>query len=747
MKNDGSGGKLLLVDDDMLLRGMAAQTLRHAGFAIEEAESGEDALALFGRTPFDLVLLDVMMPGLDGYQVCERMRAHPGAALLPILMLTGLNDTESIELAYRSGATDFIAKPINWTLLVHRVRYALRASAAAENLARGRDSLERAQRLAGMGSWEWVSASGRMTCSAEYLRFCGLAFAVFDNTTPDAVLAGVHPDDHEKVRAARVAALAQGQGYQLTFDARRFDGERRTVFEQTNVVKDAQGRIARVDGIMQDITQRLATERRIHELAFHDALTGLPNRRLFDQIVQAALERARRLGSMCAVLHVDLDRFKGVNDAYGNDAGDALLRLVAERLEACTRSSDFACVNRLPLESEMVARVGGNAFTILLCDVAGADAAGVAAQRLLDAIARPMTLGARELVLTASAGISLFPRDAGDLAGLTRFAEQALYAAKDAGRARHRFFDEAMNKVASSRLELESDLRRAIDTGELRLYLQPKVDAASGTVTAAEALVRWQHPQRGMVAPGEFIPLAEKTGLIVPLGDWVLETACGYLRDWGAAGLASVPLSINLSAPSFLKADLVAQLDDALRRHGLAACQLTIEVTESMLMGDLKLTIARLGELRERGFGLSMDDFGTGYSSLSYLKQFPIDELKIDRSFVHDVTNGRRDAALVASIIGLGRQFGLRVVAEGVETPEQARLLLALGCPDQQGYLFARPMPVAQFEALLAAGGKVAGIDDRQSAPIDVPGVLPAAPPLALAGVLSLADRETALAG
>ena len=348
-----------------------------------------------------------------------------------------------------------------------------------------------------------------------------------------------------------------------------------------------------------------------------------------------------------------------------------------------------------------LARVGGNAFTILLVDVRSVADAATVAQRLLRAIAQPVQVNGRDLVLTASIGIALYPRDGDTVDALLRYAEQAMYAAKAAGRAGYRFFDEEMNAAASAKLEVENDLRHAIVAGQLRLYFQPKVNAASGTMTGAEALVRWQHPQRGLVPPGEFIPLAEESGLIVPIGDWVIQAACEYLQRWGAAGLTTVPLSINLSSPSFMQDTLVAQLGAAVRSAGLQTRQLTLEVTESLLMQDIEGTIARLHALREQGFGLSLDDFGTGYSSLSYLKRFPIDELKIDRSFVRDVMNGGRDGAIVASIIELGRQFGLTVVAEGVETSPQSGYLLDHGCTIQQGFLFARPMPAEQFSALL----------------------------------------------
>jgi diguanylate cyclase (GGDEF)-like protein len=703
---ESTRARVLLVDDDPLIRLMAADTLRHADFEVQEAEDGIQGLAMIEQMPFDLVLLDVMMPHLDGYEVCRRLRQSRHGSRVPILMLTGLNDSASIELAYEAGATDFIAKPINWTLLTHRVRYSLRAGLAIESMVRGRERLERAHQIANMGSWELTADGRRFLCSPELRRVLAVSAVSADKaalTHPDEFLALVCEGDRDAVSAMRLSARTEAKAYQHTFRIRRLDGAVRTVFEQAMAVMDHNGRQVAVEGITQDITDRVEAEERITRLAHYDLLTGLPNRQFFGELVGPALDRSARLQAGCAMLYVDMDRFKSVNDAIGYAQGDTVLRLISTRLKNCIRTSDIATEVRVPNES-MVSRVGGNAFTLLLVDIADEQQAAMVADRMLKAIADPITVNDRELVLSASIGIALYPRDAGDAEGLTRCAEQAAYAAKSAGRARHHFFDEAMNAKASERLAREGDLRRAITESQLRLYYQPKVDATSGAITGAEALVRWQHPERGMVSPGEFIPLAEESGLILPLTDWVLETACADLRRRADAGLPAVPVSVNLSSPSFADDGLRTQLDDLLTRYNLKPSCLVLEVTESLLMSDVDLAVARLGGLRERGFKVSLDDFGTGYSSLGYLKRFPIDELKIDRSFVADVWRGGRDGAIAVSIIALGRAFGLQVVAEGVETMGQSTFLQAHGCSQQQGFLFAKPMPGAQFDAMLISG-------------------------------------------
>jgi diguanylate cyclase (GGDEF)-like protein len=703
MNDAGAAARLLIVDDDLLLRSMAAKTLQHAGFMVQDASSGEEALALFDRGPHDLVLLDVMMPGLDGYEVCRRIRATVAGARVPILMLTGLNDTESIELAYRFGATDFITKPINWTLLSHRVRYALRVALAAEAMRRSRESLASAQRLAGMGNWA-VLVDGRMECSAELARLFGAPgdAEVFDSV--HAFGARIVAADRERVQQARAEVVAHGTAYELEFCVTRFDGAVRTVFEQATAGVANSGRAIVMEGITQDITERVQSRERIQQLAHYDATTGLPNRQFFAELAAPSLDRARRSGERCAVLHVDIDRFKGVNDAFGRTQGDVVLQAVAERLRSWIRGGDLASAAPAPAEHGLLARVGSNAFTLLITDLDGQAQAGVVTQRLLDAIAQPIHVQAQTLVLTASIGIALFPNDAQDLAGLTRCAEQAAYAAKAAGRAQHRFFDEQMNALATNRLLMEAELRRGIAGGELQLHFQPKVDARSGTVLGAEALVRWLHPERGLVGPGDFIPLAEETGLIVPLTAWVLQSACAHLRRWHDAGLACGPLSVNLAASSLSDTALVDTLDALTARFGVSPSSLVLEVTETTLMTNVDAGLSLLQTLRSRGYGLSLDDFGTGYSSLSYLKRFPIDELKIDRSFVTDVARGGRDGALAAAIVALGREFGLQVVAEGVETAEQSSFLMRRGCNVQQGFLFSRAVPAPAFERLLRPG-------------------------------------------
>jgi diguanylate cyclase (GGDEF)-like protein len=451
---------------------------------------------------------------------------------------------------------------------------------------------------------------------------------------------------------------------------------------------------------------RRAAEQRALRLAHYDEVTGLPNQRLFSDLATPILARTVRGGTRCAVLHVQIDGLGNVHDVYGRALGEVMLAGIAARLRASIRGSDVAVARPAGDAPGVLARHGDSAFSILVGDLDGQERASLVAQRLLAAVAQPVLVDGRPLVLSASIGVAVCPGDGTDLAGLAHCAEQAAHAALRSGGAQHRFFDEALNTRARERVQLESELRHAIAAGQLRLHFQPKVDAGNpgAPLVGAEALVRWQHPRRGLLAPGQFIGLAEECGLIVPLTDWVLQTACQSLRRWADAGLPPLPLSVNLAAPSLADPGLVDRLDTLMQQHRLQPSSLVLELTESMLIHDAAATIGVLQRLRTHGFALSLDDFGTGYSSLAYLRHMPIDELKIDRAFITDAARGGRDGALAATIITLGSELGLRVVAEGVETAAQSAFLLARGCTLQQGYLFSRPVPEERFVQLLRAG-------------------------------------------
>lgn len=699
---------ILVVDDDPVVRLVAAQTLREAGFASDEAADGETALGLFDPGRHVLVLLDVNMDGMDGFQVCRALRERPGAEHVPVIMLTGLHDTDSIDLAYLSGATDFITKPINWTLLKHRVRYALRVSHTLEDLARSERRLATAQRIARLAGWVWDPAQDVFGLSAEYRQLLGIADRPLVWSSYN-FLARVDPHDRERVQAALEAA-AQGRAYTLTYRVRDEEGQTLTLYEQTQAVKNAAGEVARVEGIAQDVTDQALAQERIRYLAYHDSLTGLANRQFFREALPLALARGRRAGRRSALLYIDLDRLKRVNDTLGHAVGDQMLNALSARLKAGVRAGDMA--GRAAeggeevegIEGGLVARLGGDEFILLLADLDSAADAVKVAERLLASLAEPVRLERHELRMTASIGIAVCPDHGEQADALVRHADLAMYAAKEQGRNCCVMFDEGMRELAATRAALERDLSLALEADGLELHYQPKVDATTSRMVSAEALLRWRHPERGAVSPAEFIPIAEESGLIVPLGEWVIRQAARQMRAWREAGLPLVPVSVNLASPSFHHHGLPEVIRSALEHNGLGAELLRLELTESILMEELDATRSILPLLKGMGVSLSIDDFGAGYSSLAYLRQFPIDELKIDRQFVADVTEDAGDASITAAIIALAQQLGLDVVAEGVETAGQKEFLLERGCRVMQGFLFAAPMPAAAFAELLGHG-------------------------------------------
>jgi diguanylate cyclase (GGDEF)-like protein len=430
-------------------------------------------------------------------------------------------------------------------------------------------------------------------------------------------------------------------------------------------------------------------EERIQYLATHDVLTGLPNRATFNQLLEFSIKSARRNERKCAVLFVDLDRFKVINDSLGHAAGDALLIEVALRLRSCVR------------ESDVVVRLGGDEFIIILNEVANNEQVATVAQKVLAAIRPAFTLAGQECHTTASIGIAMFPADGADLETLTKSADVAMYLAKEDGKNNYRFFTEGVKTQSIELLMLETNLRHALERNQFSLHYQPKVDLATGQITGVEALLRWTHPDLGMLPPMQFIPLAEETGLIVPIGRWVLREACTQNMMWQRQGLRAVSMAVNLSPRQFIDESLLHDIDAALAVSGMPPELLQLEVTESMVMQNVPRAIKLLDMIQSRGIRLAIDDFGTGYSSMSLMKQFPIDTIKIDRSFVRDLPDDCEDKAIAQAIISMGKALGMTVVAEGVETSEQETFLRNHACDEMQGFLFSKPVPPEQMSHLL----------------------------------------------
>ena len=467
------------------------------------------------------------------------------------------------------------------------------------------------------------------------------------------------------------------------------DGAERILQTKKLPVFDGIGNIQYVLGISEDITERKKAEERLAYLAQYDSLTGLPNRSLFRDRLTQAMVRAKRNDRILALMFLDLDHFKEINDSLGHSTGDEVLQAVAGRLRASLRLVDT------------IARLGGDEFTIILENIARPDDVTMVAQKIWSAFSDPLVIQGREIFVTASIGITLYPRDVEDIDALLQTADIAMYHAKEEGRNTYEFYAAEMHDHAAERLNMEALLRRALERQEFLLHYQPKVTVHGGRIVGMEALIRWNSKELGVVSPAKFIPLAEKTGLIVPIGEWVLKVACAQNKAWQARGLPALLMSVNLSARQFQQKNLVEMIVGAIEATGLGARFLELEITESMIMHRPEKAIAVLQQLHDIGVQLSVDDFGTGYSSLAYLKRFPVQKLKIDQSFVRDITTDAEDAAIVGAVVAMAKSLELNVIAEGVETPEQLAFLAKLDCDEYQGYLFSRPLPADEIERSL----------------------------------------------
>lgn len=562
---------------------------------------------------------------------------------------------------------------------------------AMEALRESEANLAKAQRMVHLGSWDWNVVTNELRWSDEIYRIFGLEPQQF-GATYEAFLSSVHPDDRACVTAAVERALYAREPYSIDHRIVRPDGTERIVHEQAEATFDEAGHAVRMVGTVQDVTEHRQAQDRLNYLAYYDALTGLPNRiLLLDRLHQAMLD-ARRNERLVAVMFLDLDRFKIINDTLGHETGDELIRAVAERLRRCVRASDT------------LSRLGGDEFTAIVADVGHVDAVVQVAQKIIDGLAPPFAIGGRELFVNASVGITLYPLDDNSPEGLLRNADAAMYLAKESGRNNYQFYTTELNRRTARRLTLETALRRALERGEFQLHYQPQIDLGTGRIIGAEALIRWQSPEMGMVPPLEFIPLAEETGLIVAIGEWVLRTACAQMQAWCEAGFEGMRIAVNVSGRQFHNRGLARTVADVLEETRLDPRRLDLELTESLLLHNVNAALDVMGELHGSGAVFSIDDFGTGYSSLSYLKRFPIDTLKIDRSFVSGIPDDTDDVEIVLAVIAMAHGLGIKVIAEGVETAQQLAFLRAHGCDAMQGYYFSKPVPAEEMMAMLHCG-------------------------------------------
>ena len=589
-----------------------------------------------------------------------------------------------------------VSLTVSLALFIRKNRQIARAS---QQLADTTDSLDRAQRIAQMGNWDWHIRENRLFWSEGIYRLFGLPRGRSE-ASYETFLERVHPEDRAEVEATVRQALDSGSSYALDHRIVRPDGSIRVVHENAEVLLDADGKPLRMIGTVQDITSRKQVEQALRDkdahlefVAYHDALTGLPNRALLMDRLRHAASRADRAQARMAVLFIDLDRFKTINDSLGHAIGDGVLQAAAGRLGTLVR------------EEDTLARLGGDEFVVLLESVRDGQDAATVAEKIIHALEDTLQIGDYPLHISASIGISLYPEDGHDAETLLMHADAAMYKSKERGRNTFHFYEQGITERAMRRIQLESRLRGAIGERTLSLHYQPLIRLDSRRICGAEALLRWNDPMEGSVPPDHFIPLAEDTGLIVPIGEWVVREACLALRRWDAAGVAldDFILHVNLSGKQLLQKDLPQRLAAVLDETGISPTRLVLELTESSIMEGEAVGLDGLAALRKLGFGIAIDDFGTGHSSLSRLKQLPIGELKIDRSFIRDLAEDSDDAAIVQAILALAAKLSLQVIAEGVEHAGQEAFLLQNGCLRAQGYYYARPLPEADLLSRLAA--------------------------------------------
>jgi diguanylate cyclase (GGDEF)-like protein/PAS domain S-box-containing protein len=648
-----------------------------------------DALQRPDLKAMSAILLDLPPAPAQGLEALKQLLAAVPA--IPVLVV-GADETEQITgHVIRAGARDYLLLDrLDSYWLPRAIRYAIdgklseeafvaeteRVEATLDAIGDGllkTDTMGRVTHLnrvaEAMTGWPYIEAAGRPL---------GQVLHIVDRATREpagdamAPTTGVRSPD-----AVAHCALV------------RRDGSEFAIEHSAYAVYDRLGHRAGANIVLRDISAARATTREMAHLASHDPLTDLPNRLLLGDRLARALALAHRHHRQLAVLFLDIDRFKHINDSFGHALGDQLLQSVGREVTMCVRSSDT------------VSRRGGDEFVVVLSELEHSGDAAEGARKIIAALSRPFTLAGHELHITVSIGISVFPDDGADGETLLKRADMALYHAKDQGRARYQFFKPALHALAIERQSIESGLHRAIDQREFELLYQPKINLQTGGLVGAEALIRWQHPQRGSIEPAQFVPIAEDSGLITPIGRWVLYEACRQARAWQDAGLRPIPVSVNVSGVEFRSSGFLTQIVDTLEETRLDPSYLEVELTESVLMAEVEATTSVLHALNALGVQLAIDDFGTGSSSLSYLRYFPIHTLKIDKSFVREITSGSPIAPLVSAVISMGKSLNLEVIAEGVETRDQVAFLKTEGCAEGQGYYFSRPLPSRQFARLL----------------------------------------------
>ena len=679
----------MVVEDENIIAMDIRQRLETLGYqVVAQFGSGTDAICALADSRPDLILMDIGLKGsMDGIQTAEQIRIQFD---LPVIFLTSFSDQATLERASQSEPYGYIVKPFEEHELAIAVEMALYKHGMDKKLRESEERYNLAVRGANDGIWDWKLKNNEIYFSPRWKAMLGFREDEIGNNLEEW-FKRVHPDDLNRVRE-NLSLHIEGNAshFESEYRIRHANGSYMWVLSRGLAVQDSEGEAYRMAGSQTDITARKLVEEQLAYGALHDVLTGLPNRALFMDRLKHRLEHTKRHPEqLFAVLFIDLDRFKVVNDSLGHAVGDQLLIATAQRLQQCVRPEDT------------VSRLGGDEFAILLNEVRDVSDAIRVAERIEGRLVSTTMLDAVKRSTTASIGITLFNSNNTKPEDYLRDADTAMYRAKAMGGNRHQLFDSAMYANAVALLEMEGQLRHAVERQEWLVEYQPIVSVKNGNISGLEALVRWLHPHRGLIPPMEFIPVAEETGLIIPMGEFVLRAACQQVKAWRDAGFPKLWVSVNLSGRQFQDQNLVQKIKQVLQETGLPSDGLRLEVTESIAMRDLAYSIKVLKELKMLGVFVSLDDFGNGYSSLSYLKQFPLKVLKIDRSFIHDIIINQNSEAITTAIIFMARSLNLEVVAEGVETEEQLSFLKSKFCDEVQGYLFSKPLPAMELTNLL----------------------------------------------
>jgi diguanylate cyclase (GGDEF)-like protein/PAS domain S-box-containing protein len=701
--------KVLVIEDDpnyfILVNERLSQN-REPAFELIRSKHMQSGLERLKEGDVDVVLLDLMLPDSEGLNSFTLV--HKAFPAVPVIILTSVDDDALAAQAIAHGAQDYLTKgSFDRELLVKSICYAISRNQSQaqlqkyyqENEHSKRTLQDRDERFRSLVS-NIPGAVYRYTLSEAkewHMEFVsdvmkeisGLPPSAFMEKNITAYFEKILPQDLPLLQDAFQKAVREGASFSVDYRVRHVNGDFRWVHDQGRAIRDGEGKVIHVDGIVSDTTERTKEKERFNQLVYYDALTNLPNRELFVDRLDQAINQVRRKKEIGAVLALDLDHFKRINDTLGHPIGDQLIKAVSVRLM------------KILFDSDTVTRISGGTFIVLLARVAKVEDAENVANKLLMAFKSPFLINEHELFTSCSIGIAFFPNDGEVSDILIKNADAAMHIAKERGKDRFQLYSSSIANNSFERLVLENSLRRALERQEFRLYYQPQLDLRTGKTIGLEALIRWQHPDLGFIPPMEFIPIAEETGLIHPIGEWVLKTACEQKKLWDEQGFKSLRISVNLSARQFHYANLVDMVGDTIRKSGIDPKCLDLELTESTIMDRLEETTLTLRRLKNMGARISIDDFGTGYSSLMYLKTFPIDTIKIDKSFVNDVTTDPDDQAITQAIISMAHSLKLEVVAEGVETKEQLNLLRSQSCDIIQGYLYSKPIPVNDISPFL----------------------------------------------